>query len=176
MENRTTTVRGRYGTWALGSLAVFFFVLEAVTGFGLVFEFQPSPDSAPAEVLDLREASPLGWVSKLHHWGSHALMIVVWLHLVRMFMLGRYTVSHRRDWVLGVLSLVPIVLLAVTGARLPTASGAEAASGANVWRFYVVHCLLLPAVAAGLVFVHVRRARQGTTALPADPPEAHEAG
>lgn len=187
MENRSTLVRGRKVTWALGSLAVFFFVVEMLTGLGLAFEYRPTLDSAHADVLDLREASTLGWVSKLHYWGSQALIIVVWLHLVRVFMLGLYRSVHRRNWLLGVLLLVPVLMLAATGARLPMDTHAVAGlsgqppalseSGSeplvlklrdeDLWRTYFWHCILLPGVAAALVFVHVRRARRDAV-LPAD--------
>lgn len=185
MENRSTLVRGRKVTWALGSLAVFFFAVEMLTGLALVFEYRPALDTAYADMLDLREASLLGWVSKLHYWGSHALILVVWLHLLRVFRLGFYKSVHRRDWLLGVALLVPILLLAATGARLPmddhaiaglvgqppplseTGSEPRVAKLADedLWRSYVWHCMLLPGMTAVLVLVHVRRARRG--ALPA---------
>jgi len=187
MENRSTLAGGRNVTWALGSLAVFLFAVEALTGLGLTFEYRPTLASAYADVLDLREASSLGWVSKLHYWGSHALVVVVWLHLVRTFMLGLYRSLHRWNWTLGVVLLVPILMLAATGARLPMdAYAAGALSGQppalsasghephapgledeDLWRFYVLHCILLPVVAATLVIVHVRRARRGSASAPA---------
>ncbi|MEE8524317.1 MAG: cytochrome b N-terminal domain-containing protein, partial [Thermoanaerobaculia bacterium] len=154
---------------------------------GLAFEYRPTMDLAYADVLDLREASTLGWVSKLHYWGSQALIVVVWLHLVRMFTLGLYRSVHRRNWFLGVVLLVPILMLAATGARLPMDTHAVAGlwgqppalSGTgseppvlkledeDLWGTYFWHCILLPGVAAALVFVHVRRARRAGV-LPAD--------
>jgi quinol-cytochrome oxidoreductase complex cytochrome b subunit len=159
MENRSTAAGGLSATWALGSLAVLFFAVEALTGLGLAFHYRPTLDQAYASVLDLREASSLGWASKLHYWGAHALVVVVWLHLVRTFALGRYKSGCRRDWTTGVVLLVLTLALAATGARLPV-DAPPAPDQDSLWRSYVLHCVLLPGLAAVLAFVHVRQARR----------------
>jgi quinol-cytochrome oxidoreductase complex cytochrome b subunit len=174
MEKPRTSVEGRNATWALGSLAGLFFAVEALTGLGLAFQYRPTLAQAYASVLDLRQASSLGWASKLHYWGAHALVVVVWLHLVRTFVLGRYRSLYRLDWTIGVVLLVLTLLLAATGARLPM-DGPTAVGQEGLWRTYVLHCVLLPGMAAALIFFHVRHARRrsvSVTAAPAEEPGA----
>jgi len=169
--------RSPRSTWALGALAVFFFALLAVTGFGLLFGYRPAVEHAYLDVVDLRAASALGFLRGLHHWGSHALVIVVWLHLLRVFLAGAYKPPRRAHWHLGVLLLVATLALATTGTLLPwdqngywavasrqptPSSGAPAGvalDGATLRWAFALHCGLLPAVTVALVVVHLRRLR-----------------
>lgn len=104
-------------TWALGSLAVFLFAAEAFTGLALLFHYRPGADAA-ADLVDLREASAFGFVQELHHWGSHALVIVVWLHLLRVLASASYRSPRHYNWAVGVALLILTLLLATTGTAL----------------------------------------------------------
>jgi len=165
--------RARLGhTWALGSVAVFVFLLQVVTGFGLVFHYRPTVESAYLDLVDLREVASLGFLRELHRWGSHALVIAVALHLFRVFMAGSYRPPRRLNWTLGIVLALLILLFAYTGYLLPwdqfaywavaTASEGVVAppSGATLSRFYALHCAVLPLLTALGIAEHLRRARR----------------
>lgn len=173
---------GRRATWALGSLAVFLFGLEALTGLGLLFHYRPTPGTAHADLVELREVSAFGFARDLHHWGAHALVIVVGLHLFRVVMSGAHKPPRHVNWTVGVALLVLTLGLATTGALLPwderaywsiattqpaisvagaaDADGPPAVDGTTLRRYFALHCGLLPVLAAGLICYHLRRARR----------------
>ncbi len=165
--------RSRLGrTWALGSSAVLLFALQVITGFGLTFSYQPTPEAAYLHLVDLQEVSSTGFLRELHRWGSHALIIAVGLHLFRVFMAGSYRPPRRLNWTIGVVLLLLSFLLAYTGTLLPwdqhaywavaTASEGLAAppAGPTLSRFYALHCVVLPLVTALGLVEHLRRARR----------------
>lgn len=165
-------------TWALGTLALSFFAIELLTGLGLTFFYRPAPETAWADIADLREASAFGFLRDLHFWGSHALIIAVWLHLLRTFASGLYKPPRHAGWTGGVALLVLTLSLAYTGSLLPWDGGARRSiatrvpdvstpagpprevDGATLRRFYALHCGLLPAATIGLLVHHVWVARR----------------
>lgn len=159
-------------TWALGSTAVLLFAVQVLTGFGLTFSYQPTTESAYLDLIDLQEVSSFGFLRDLHRWGSHALLIAVGLHLLRVFLAGAYRSPRRLNWTLGVVLALLSFLLAYTGTLLPwdqnaywavaMASDGLAAppSGPTLIHFYVLHCVVLPLLTALLVVEHLRRARR----------------
>ncbi len=155
----------------LGSLAVFLFVLAGVTGLVLMTSYRPTVAHAYGDVVDLREASALGFVRGLHYWGAQALVIVVWLHLLRVVLRGFGRLSGWRDHAVSVALLVLSALLAASGAALPldeVAYGSIALlwpageiDGAVLLACYALHCAVLPALTVALLLDHRRRARRG---------------
>lgn len=156
----------------LGNLAIFLLVCEALTGLGLMFHYRPTVDSAYLDLVDLREVSRFGFARALHRWGAWAAVIAVWLHLVRVALRRSYTPPRRFNWTVGVVLMVLTLLLAATGYLLPwdqdafwgiaiVSLGAEpTASGSTLLGFYVLHCVALPLLMAGLTVYHLRRARR----------------
>ena len=157
----------------LGNLAIFLLVWEALTGLGLMFHYRPTVDAAYLDLVDLREVSRFGFVRELHRWGAWAAVIAVWLHLLRVALRRSYTSPRRFNWTVGVVLMFLTLLLAVTGYLLPwdqeaywgiatvSPPGASpSADGSTLLRFYVLHCVVLPLLAAGLTVYHLRRARR----------------
>jgi quinol-cytochrome oxidoreductase complex cytochrome b subunit len=195
-------------TWCMGGLAFFLFLFLALTGVLLMFYYRPTAEYAYQDVLALREHVPVGILRELHRWAAHALVIVVWLHMFRVFMTGSYKSPREFNWVVGVVLLVLTLLLSFTGYLLPWdqlsfwavtvgANMAQAApllgsegpgsgmiqiggvrlvdsgndlrfallgghfvSEAALLRFYALHCVFLPIVAAVFMAVHFRRIRK----------------
>ena len=195
MENRRASTRLIHPTWALGFLAVFLLTVETLTGVGLMFHYRPAAETAWLEMVELREASAFGFVRDLHYWGSHLLLVVVWLHLLRTFASGLYKPPRQRNWTVGVALLATILLLAYTGSLLPWDDGAVQSiatrapsvlgsaesrqlDGETLRRFFALHCGLLPAAVVALAVWHVRLARksrsQSETAVEAAPSSAGE--
>ena len=77
-------------TWCMGGLTFFFFLVEAFTGLRLMFYYRPTVAYAYMDIVDLAEQVPLGVMRELHRWAAHAMVISVWLHMLRVFMTGSY--------------------------------------------------------------------------------------
>ena len=78
-------VRMRY-TWCMGGLSFFVFLLLTISGVFLMFYYRPTAEYAFADVVSLREDVPLGmFMRNMHRWTAHAMVIMVWLHMLRVF-------------------------------------------------------------------------------------------
>jgi len=208
----------RFGfTWFMGLTAFYLFLVEVVTGVLLMFYYRPTVEMAYRDMLDLRDVVSLGVLREMHRWAAHALVIVVWLHMFRVFLTGSYKSPREFNWCVGVVLLVLTLLLSFTGYLLPwdqlsmwavtvgtnmaratplfghegpghqwlsvggidlitSASdarfvllGARAVGEETLNRFYVLHCVALPVLAAVGISVHFWRVRKdGSISGPRD--------
>ena len=164
---------GLYPTFRLGWLSTYFVFFETVTGFILMLWYTPSPEIAYANMLEMLNNVPFGqFVRDLHRLGAEAMVLIVFLHMLRTFYTGSYKKPRQFTWFTGVLLLIITGFLSFTGYLLPWdqlalwavtigASMAEATPligeqanlimrggpemGANgLLRFYMAHVLMLP--------------------------------
>ncbi len=182
--------------FSLGSLAMFLLLLQAVTGAFLALYYSPSPEHAHNAVTYISEEVPFGaFVRGLHHWGASAMVIIVFLHLLRVVLYGSYKAPRELTWIFGVFLLLIVLGFGFTGYLLPwdekaywaTVVGVEIASTAPVLgdfvakvmrggaeigavtlsRFYALHTIWLPWLAFGLVGVHLFFVRYyGSSGIP----------
>ena len=192
--------------FSLGSLAMFLLLLQAATGAFLALSYSPSPDHAHNAVKYITEEVPFGsFVRGLHHWGASAMVIIVFLHLLRVVLYGSYKAPRELTWVVGVLLLLVVLGFGFTGYLLPwdekaywaTVVGVEIASTAPVLgdvvakvfrggdeigavtlsRFYALHTIWLPWIAFSLVGIHLFLVRfYGSSGKPNNTPEEMKAG
>ncbi len=106
-------------TWCMGGTAFFLFLVETITGILLMFYYRPTAEYAYNDMLALGEHVPLGIMRELHRWGAHAMVIVVMLHMFRVFLTGSYKPPREFNWGIGVTLLVLTLLLSFTGYLLP---------------------------------------------------------
>ncbi len=106
-------------TWGMGGLTLFLFIVELVTGILLMFYYRPTAEFAYMDIQDLRAQVPFGLLREIHRWGAHAMVISVWLHMLRVFCTGSYKPPREFNWVIGVFLLVLTMLLSFTGYLLP---------------------------------------------------------
>src|SRR6516225_5309726 len=169
---------------AFGSLLLFAFLLQVVTGILLSMNYAPSVDSAWPSVKFIQEEVPLGaFIRALHHWGSSAMVILLLLHLLQVFVWGAYKKPRELTWMAGVLLLFCSLGLAFTGYLLPwdqkaywaTKVGLGIASttpsigdslrtllqggpdmgNLTLTRFFSIHTFVLPGLLILLVVVHL---------------------
>ncbi|PYT08228.1 MAG: cytochrome B6 [Acidobacteria bacterium] len=204
---RKSGLRMRF-TWCMGGTTFFLFLVLTFTGLMLMFYYRPTVEYARADIVDLREQVAFGVMREIHRWGAHAMVITVWLHMLRVFLTGSYKPPREFNWTIGVMLLVLTLLLSFTGYLLPwdqlaiwaitvgsnmaratpllghEGPGASllrlgdiplvhAADDARfaliggrfigemtLLRFYVLHCVGIPLVAAILMAVHFWRVRK----------------
>ena len=115
---RKSGLRLKY-TWCMGGLTFFLFLVETVTGVMLMFYYRPTAEYAYNDIQYLRADVPLGIMRELHRWGAHAMVISVWLHMLRVFLTGSYKPPREFNWGVGVILLVLTLMLSFTGYLLP---------------------------------------------------------
>src|SRR5262245_61285111 len=106
-------------TWCMGGLTFFLFLVEIVTGVLLMFYYRPTVEYAYFDIQGLRAHVTLGLLRELHRWGAHAMIITIWLHMLRVFLTGSYKPPREFNWGIGVILLVLTFLLSFTGYLLP---------------------------------------------------------
>ena len=69
---------------------------------------------------DLSFAVTLGRLLRnMHRWSAHLMVVVVILHMIRVFLTGAYKPPREYNWVVGVILLVMTLFLSYTGYLLP---------------------------------------------------------
>ena len=110
----------------LGTASMHLFGILTVTGLFLMFLYVPSIERAYQSVKDLEYVVAFGaWLRGTHRIAAHLMVIVVVLHLVRVFLTGAYKREgppgsfRPLNWWLGLVLLVLTFGLSFTGYLLP---------------------------------------------------------
>ena len=193
IDERSALVRGtswflsrpvpRDISWAqtLGFASLIAFTSQALTGVILAMYYKPSSEIDPATGKPIAYTSiehitsdvTLGWLVRgMHRWGASVFVILMFLHMGRVFLFGAYKYPRELNWIVGVLILLTGMLVDFTGYLLPwdqtaywativginlngtapfagpwlaqfLAGGAEISSDALA-KWYSLHMLLLP--------------------------------
>ncbi len=107
-------------TFGLGGAAALLIVLQCVTGILLRFYYEPFPGRAYESILVLQDTVHFGrFIRNMHHWSGVLLIVVTFLHLLRVFLTGAYRDSRKVSWLVGLLLLALVVLSNFTGYLLP---------------------------------------------------------
>ena len=188
--------KGTNWFYTLGSATLFAFLSQAVTGVFLAMYYDPSPDRAYDSVQHITNDVFLGnLVRGMHRWGATVMIVLIFLHMGRVFFFGAYKYPRELNWVIGVVLLVLTLTMGLTGYLLPFDQRSFWATvvGVNIngtgpiigpyladflragpefgattlSRFYAIHMLLIPGLIAALIGIHLYLVvKLGTTAPP----------
>ena len=176
-------------TWYLGALTLVSFVVLVVTGVLLMLYYHPSVPQAYSDMKDLQFVVSSGmFLRNLHRWSAHAMVLLVFAHMFKVFYRGAYRPPREFNWVIGVFLLLTTLLLSYTGYLLPWDQlafwavtvgsniaravpllggkmrflllGGNTVNANALLRFYVLHCVILPLLAVMLVSIHFWRIRK----------------
>ena len=176
-------------TYFLGAIALVLFGLLVGTGLLLMLYYHPSVPQAYFDMKELQFVVGNGvFLRNLHRWSAHAMVLIVFLHLLRVFFHRAFRPPREFNWVVGVVLLLFTLLLSYTGYLLPwdqlafwgvsvgtnmvramPVLGAKVRFlllGGNIvgenalLRFYVLHCVLLPLALVLGIAVHLWRVRK----------------
>lgn len=169
----------------LGSVAMFCFLVQIVTGILLGLNYAPTtPDAHTSLRFILTELTGGRLMRGLHHWGAAMMIVVVVLHMVQTFLWGSYKKPREATWMLGVVLLLLTLGFGLTGYLLPWDNRAywgtvvttqitakaplagpyilhlmgsdDGQIGVQTFaRFYSAHVLLLPPLMMLLIGLHV---------------------
>ncbi len=188
--------KGTNWFYTLGSATMFAFVVQALTGVFLAMYYTPSPVEAYASITNITNDVFMGeFVRGLHKWGASVMIILIFLHMGRVFFFGAYKYPRELNWVIGVVLIVLTLVMGLTGYLLPfdqrsywativamningtgpivgpyladfLRAGAEFES-TTLSRFYALHMLLVPGAIIALIGAHLYLVvKLGTTAPP----------
>ncbi len=107
-------------TFGLGMILGFLFLIMVFTGVILMIYYTPSVETAYRSVKDIVNVVPGGRIIRnMHRWASQGMVIVVFLHMLRVFYTGSYLGNRSLNWVIGVVLLILILLSNFSGYLLP---------------------------------------------------------
>ena len=114
-------------TLGLGLISFYLFLILVFSGILLMFHYVPSdtigPDGFPVayqRMLNLR--SNIFWggfLRNMHRWAAHAMVLAVWLHMLRVFLTGAYSKPREFNWLIGCVLGLLTVFMSYTGYLLP---------------------------------------------------------
>src|ERR1700733_15090554 len=177
--------RGVNWPYTLGSATLFASLHQAVTGVFLAMWYRPDVTGGAYESMryinDNVFAGQL--VHAMHKWGASVMIILIFLHMGRVFFYGAYKYPRELTWVIGVVLLILTLMMGFTGYLLPFDQRSYWASvvGINInaggpfigpflsnflragpqfgattlSRFYAIHMLLIPGLIAALIGAHL---------------------
>src|ERR1035441_6376607 len=89
-------------TWGMGGMTFYVYITLVFTGTLLMFYYHPSKVVAFRDILYLENDVPFGkLLGNMHRWGAHLMMIMVQLHMFRVFLTGSYKKPREFNWVVG---------------------------------------------------------------------------
>ncbi len=107
-------------TFGLGGIAALLFVILAITGLLLRFNYVPVADRAYDSIVEFREYYIFGdLLRNLHYWSANLMVAVVFLHLIRVFYSQSIFFERRKNWLYGLVLLFIVLSFNFTGYLLP---------------------------------------------------------
>ena len=176
--------RGVNWWYVLGSATLVAFIVQVITGVALAFSYVPAPNSAYSTLQFITHQATLGYVVRgIHYWGASAMVVLIFAHVIRVFLSGSFKFPRELNWLTGVGLLLLTLGMAFTGQLLrwdqnaywAIVVGAEQAGrtpfignwlaeilvagqtvgGATLTRFYATHVFLFPALMFLLIGSHL---------------------
>ena len=107
-------------TFGLGLILGFLFLIMIATGLILMLHYTPSVEQAYNSVKDISFIVPGGRIIRnIHRWAAHGMVLVAFLHLMRVFYTGSYLESRTTNWIIGVSMLIVVMFMSFSGYLLP---------------------------------------------------------
>ncbi|WP_048602306.1 menaquinol-cytochrome c reductase cytochrome b subunit [Rubeoparvulum massiliense] len=177
--------------YCFGGLTFFIVVIQILSGMFLSMYFVPDIKNAYESTKYIQYQVPFGDIVRgMHHWGASLVIVMMFLHTLRVFFQGAYKKPRELNWVVGVLIFFVMLGLGFTGYLLPfdqkayfaTKVGVEIAGqvpligtylqslllggpivgAVTLTRFFAIHVFFLPAALLGLLAAHfIMIRRQG---------------
>ena len=88
-------------TFCLGGLSFFMFLGLTITGVLLMFYYVPSVERAYEDMQAIQSEVRFGFLMRnLHRWMAHAMVLLVFMHMMRVFIL---VLTSRQESLIGLL-------------------------------------------------------------------------
>jgi cytochrome b6 len=169
--------------YCIGGVTFTCFLIQVATGFALTFYYRPSVADAFTSVQYITTEVTFGWaVRSIHRWSASLIVLMIILHVFRVYLTGGFKRPRELTWVTGVLIAVCTVSFGVTGYSLPwdqvgywavkivtgvpdaipifgsilviLLRGSIRVGQRTLTRFYTLHTFLLPLLTSIFIIVH----------------------
>ncbi len=170
--------------YVFGSATLVAFTVQIVTGVALAFSYVPAPSNAYESLRFITDQALLGGIVRgIHYWGASAMVVLIFVHMCRTYLMGSFKFPRELNWLTGVVLFGLTLGMAFTGQLLrwdqdaywAVAVGANMAGrvpvlgailaqvliagqtvgGATLTRFYATHVFVFPALMFGLIGLHL---------------------
>jgi menaquinol-cytochrome c reductase cytochrome b subunit len=179
--------------YCFGGMVFILIIFQLLTGVFLSFYYVPDAAGNPApayqSVQAIMNTVYLGWLIRgVHFWSANLLVVVIVLHMARVFWTGSYRAPRELNWMVGIIMLLIVLAFSLTGYLLPWDTKAYWATSVTIkiaasapivgglteeilqggptlgpntlQRFFTVHVFILPALIVLLLYVHFRLFRR----------------
>ncbi|MBE3596600.1 MAG: cytochrome b6 [Hydrogenibacillus sp.] len=169
--------------YCFGGLTFFTVVIQILSGMFLVMYYTPDIVNAFNSVKYLQTEVAFGYIVRgMHHWGASVVIVMLFLHTLRVFFTGSYKKPREMNWVVGVLLFATILGLGFTGYLLPWdnkayfatkvgleiaetvplvgpyiktfLAGGDIVGASTLTRFFAIHVFFLPGILLALLAAH----------------------
>lgn len=170
--------------YVFGNAMVAVFLLQALSGIALATMYVPSADHAYESIRYITDEAWLGWLLRaMHFFGASAMVVLLALHVSRVFLTAAYKFPREMNWISGVALGLFVFGMAFSGQvlrwddaglwgvvvaghfteRVPLIGpwlsdlviGGETPGGLTLSRFFALHVFILPVLILGALGLHV---------------------
>ena len=175
----------RLGWWyVFGTATLTAFIVQVVTGILLASMYVASPQGAYLSIKYITQVAPVGSLLRgIHYFGASAMVIFIFVHMTRVFLMGSYKFPREVNWITGALLLLftlgmgftgqllrwdqnaiwSMVVAAEQAARIPWIGdwlgkailGGTTLSSTALSHIYGIHTLILPGLIIAVVSFHL---------------------
>jgi ubiquinol-cytochrome c reductase cytochrome b subunit len=181
--------------YSVAACLLWLFIIQMVTGLLLMTTYCPSTAGAWASVHFIDQSSAGAFLRGVHHFASHALIVLFGVHVIRVVLAGAFRGPRDLIWITGLL-LIPLMMVwAMSGNPLSAGQkgmaqievegniigstpiigpiiqriliGGQEVGQLTLTHLYFLHVGLLPLLVIGLLAIHIGQVyRHGLMALP----------
>jgi ubiquinol-cytochrome c reductase cytochrome b subunit len=106
--------------YVTGSMLVFAFITQAVTGVFLWMHYSPGSQNAWESVYYIQNEMQGGWVLRgIHHFMAQAMVVLLPIHMLQVIVDKAYTAPREMNYWLGLVLMKITLALGLTGYLLP---------------------------------------------------------
>lgn len=175
---------GSKWSYVFGSATLFCLVLQVITGVALALLYQPSSSGAYQSLQFITNKAEFGNVLRgMHYFGASGMIIMVGIHMIRVYITAAYKYPREMAWISGVFLLFLTIAMGFTGqllrwdsngvwssvvaaeqlGRVPLIGrwlarlllGGDTIGGQSLSRFFAYHVFIIPAIIFLFVGYHL---------------------
>ncbi len=110
--------------YCFGGMVFILIVVQILTGIFLAFYYVPdgagNPAPAYTSVNFITNDVYLGWLIRgIHFWSANLLIVMVVLHMARVYWTGSYRAPRELNWMVGIAMMFIVLFFSLTGYLLP---------------------------------------------------------
>jgi quinol-cytochrome oxidoreductase complex cytochrome b subunit len=192
---KKTVPRHRHTFWYYwGGISMFLFGIQLVTGCLLLLYYRPGAEAYDS-VQKLNQGIEFGWlIRSIHSWAANLMVFTVMVHMFRVFFWRAYRKPREFGWWTGLAMFGIVMVFGFSGYLLPMddlayfatqvglsipcslpvvgpiastiVRGGPEVTEITMQRFFTLHVMVLPALLAALLGVHVYLIMKHGSSLP----------